>query len=544
MYTAERGEHTVIASQPGGVASRLLDHVSATDDDTLTTRARELAGEISAAEANLAAVLAEIERRHIHSAWECATIERFAAWHCQLKPSRTKGLAVLGRALGELPVVAEAVTDGTLSFDKATTIARVAAPDTEGALVQMALHATVAQTQRICGAWRRVEHQDDPHGIDGDDDRRPTVVVIRDDDGIEICARFDHVHGELVLAGIDHATKTVRTERQTAVPADPAAGTDPTGIPACPEDRPTEQLTRAEWRAQGLLRIVEHADTDPPGTVHASGFDTTVVVHVGIDTLHGPDWTRYQPHPPGGRPIRRSPARRDEMAELEPAGIRIRRDIARWLACDAGILTVIEDHDGNPLHLGPRTNPIPPTLRRAVLARHRTCTWPGCCATAVQLHHIHHRAHGGHDDIEALAPQCPTHHRTIHTRHITVTVDPDGTFHHWRPDHTEIHAVPPGPTTRHQRGRRPPRPHPTTTPLRRRPHRNQPHAPLDRRPPRPQHRHRRPPHPPQRRPPPHPTHHTTHHPPRQTPTPPQLTGRRGTADPAGYSGMPKYLSSL
>ncbi len=130
------------------------------------------------------------------------------------------------------------------------------------------------------------------------------------------------------------------------------------------------------------------------------------------------------------------------MAELEPAGIRIRRDIARWLACDAGILTVIEDHDGNPLHLGPRTNPIPPTLRRAVLARHRTCTWPGCCATAVQLHHIHHRAHGGHDDIEALAPQCPTHHRTIHTRHITVTVDPDGTFHHWRPDHTEIHAVP------------------------------------------------------------------------------------------------------
>ncbi len=474
MYTAERGEHTVIASQPGGVASRLLDHVSAMDDDTLTTRARELAGEISAAEANLAAVLAEIERRQIHSRWECTTVERFATWHCQINPSTARGLLAVGRSLSELPVVAEAVADGTLSFDKAKPIARVASPSTEGALVQMGVHATVAQTQRICGKWRHVEDQRPPDAdAQGENvvDARPTVIVVRDEEAVELTVRFDHVRGEMVLAGIDTAAAEVRAARKHAASARESDANDPTGRPAGVEDQAAEKLTRNEWRAEGLLRLLERGALDTgtsDGSLRGTGFDTTVVVHVGIDTLYGPDLPaptdadgRNEASTPSGDTSHPTPApgrptdepgweqshrpERDGMAELEPAGIRIRRDIARWLACDAGILTVIDDRDGNPLHLGRRRNPIPTTLRRAVMARHRTCTWPGCCATAVQLHHIHHRAHGGHDDIEALAPQCPTHHRTTHLDRITVTVDRDGTFHHWRPDGTEIRAVPPGP---------------------------------------------------------------------------------------------------
>ncbi len=134
------------------------------------------------------------------------------------------------------------------------------------------------------------------------------------------------------------------------------------------------------------------------------------------------------------------------MAELEPTGVAIRRDVARWLACDAGILTVIDDPDGNPLHIGRRRSSVPLALRRAVHARNRTCAWPGCTATAIQVHHIRHRADGGHDDIENLVPECLMHHRTIHLEGISITVDPDGTPHHWRRDGTEILA---NPTTDH-----------------------------------------------------------------------------------------------
>ena len=130
MFTTPTDATCVVAEQRGGVASALLEGISRIGDEALTVRARELAGEISAAEANLAAVLAEIERREIHSQWECRNIERFAGWHLQQSPARARGLADVGRAMAELPVMAEAVADGTLSFDKAKSIARVAAPET------------------------------------------------------------------------------------------------------------------------------------------------------------------------------------------------------------------------------------------------------------------------------------------------------------------------------------------------------------------------------------------------------------------------------
>jgi hypothetical protein len=441
MFTTTDAVTCVVPEQRGGVASRLLEQVSQMGDDALTERARELAGEISAAEANLAAVLAEVERRGIHSEWECRTIERFAGWHLQYAPGRARALADVGRAMAELPVVAEAVADGTLSFDKAKSIVKVAAPDTEMALVDLALHATTAQTQRICGKWHKVD-QRDQHDPETDEpvEQRPELLVVTDDDGVELRIRFDHVHGQLVVASIDSEAKAIRTERAKAAVIDQANANDPDGRPACDEDRTVEKLTVAEWRALGLLRLAERSAAEQPEGLQASGFDTTIVVHVGIDTLYGPDL----PDPAGstvdGRTDRHR--QRDEMAELEPTGTRLRRDVARWLACDAGLLTVIEDRDGNPLHLGKRKNPIPPAIRKAVMARYRTCAWPGCVATAVQLHHTQHRSDGGHDDIENLVPECLEHHQTIHTQSISITIDTDGTIHHRRPDGTKILANP------------------------------------------------------------------------------------------------------
>jgi hypothetical protein len=440
MYTSVLEIPEEVAPQAGAVASALLAGVSAMDDATLVEAARLVAGEISAAEAHLAALVAEIERRGVHGQWECRRVERFTGWQLQQSPARTAALLDVGRAMTELAVLAEAVADGSLGFDKAASIARVAAPDTEKALVTMAMHATVGQTRRICGQWRKVELRDAAAGSDAaaEHERRshPEVIVIRDEDGVEVRVRFDHVRGELVLAALETETKAVRRERAQAAPIVAGEVNDPAGRAACDDDRSVEKFTLAQWRALGFLRMVERSAGEQPEGLTASGFATTVVTHVGIDTLYGPDLP--DPLDPG-----RSPRpTRDEMAELEPSGVRVRREVARFLACDAGLLTVLEDRDGNPLHLGRRTSSIPPALRKAVMSRHRTCTWPGCCATAVQLHHIHHRSAGGHDDVEAIVPECFDHHLAIHLHGIWITVDPDGTVHHWRPDGTELLANP------------------------------------------------------------------------------------------------------
>jgi hypothetical protein len=294
---------------------------------------------------------------------------------------------------------------------KAEPIVRVATPETEAALVDLAVHATVGQIQRICSTWRRVETAELAEGSPDESAATGRVIVIRDDEGIELRARFDHVHGELVLASLETATAAVRAEREDAAAIDEGANA---------------QLDRSQWRAEGLLRLCESASAATSPSLQPSGFTTQLVVHVPVETLLDP--------------ADAGPSTSTDI--LEPAGVAIRRDAARWLACDAGLLTVLEDGNGDPLHLGRRTITITPHQRRAVHARHRTCAWPGCTATMVQIHHRHHRAFGGHDDVENLVPECRYHHGLVHRRNISVTTDADGTVRHWRPDGSEVLANP------------------------------------------------------------------------------------------------------
>jgi hypothetical protein len=413
------------ATVADSTARKLTQGAAELTDDQLVDRSRELASTLSAAEAELASVLAEVEIRRLHSQWECGSVEFFASWHCQLSPRRARSIAALGRALHELPVLAEAVTEGRLSVSKAEPIIRVATPETEAALVDLAVHATVGQVQRICSTWRRVEAAELAEASGPESASMGRVIIIRDEDGIELRARFDHVHGELVLASLETATAAVRAEREHAAALDsPAPMT----------------LDRSQWRAEGLLRLCEIAPISSPPTLQPSGFTAQLVVHVPVDTLIDP--ADISGTAISGTAISDTDGAANAGDVLEPAGVAIRRDAARWLACDAGLLTVLEDGNGDPLHLGRRTITITPQQRRAVHARHRTCAWPGCTATVVQIHHRHHRAFGGHDDVENLVPECRYHHGLVHRRNIGVTTDSDGTVHHWRPDGSEVLANP------------------------------------------------------------------------------------------------------
>ena len=76
------------------------------------------------------------------------------------------------------------------------------------------------------------------------------------------------------------------------------------------------------------------------------------------------------------------------------------------------------------------------------MSRYRTCAWPGCTATAVQMHHTHHRAPAATTTSKRIVPECLQHHLLVHTEGIWITIDTNGTVHHWRPDGSEILANP------------------------------------------------------------------------------------------------------
>ena len=61
----------------------------------------------------------------------------------------------VARALGKLPAIDEALRVGTLSYAKARALTRVAAPETEAKLLELAVVATGAQLERLCRGYRR-----------------------------------------------------------------------------------------------------------------------------------------------------------------------------------------------------------------------------------------------------------------------------------------------------------------------------------------------------------------------------------------------------
>jgi len=68
------------------------------------------------------------------------------------------------------------------------------------------------------------------------------------------------------------------------------------------------------------------------------------------------------------------------------------------------------------------TQTIPPAVRRAVFARdHRRCRVPGCRSSSfLDVHHIELRSEGGPNDPENLLLLCGAHHRASHRGQLTL----------------------------------------------------------------------------------------------------------------------------
>jgi hypothetical protein len=88
---------------------------------------------------------------------------------------------------------------------------------------------------------------------------------------------------------------------------------------------------------------------------------------------------------------------------------------ARRLTCDAGVAEVIEDEHGVPLSVGRKRRTIAGSLKRALMKRDTTCSYPGCeNRTFLDGHHIEHWADGGETTLDNASLLCTHHHRYVH----------------------------------------------------------------------------------------------------------------------------------
>ena len=109
-----------------------------------------------------------------------------------------------------------------------------------------------------------------------------------------------------------------------------------------------------------------------------------------------------------------------EPADLEGVG-PIANETAQRLACDATVSWLLgnaqREQEASHEH-----RQIPPSVRRALVARDKDCVFNGCHRQAnwCDGHHVRWWTRGGETKLENLALLCGRHHRMVHEEGWTI----------------------------------------------------------------------------------------------------------------------------
>jgi hypothetical protein len=361
----------------------------------------ELAAHIAAATCRWLELVAEFDRRDGHETWGFHSCGAWVAWRCSLDPRSAREHVRVARALVGLPMVREKFSRGELSYSKARAITRIATPEIEDELVEMARFATAAQLERLVRGYRRAVSRESAEALH----RERFLSHSWDEDGcLCIRGRLSPEDGALFLKALEAGRAVIR-EQQTD---------DSQGGSAEPE--PAARVNDADI----LMLMADSALAHDP-RVRPAGERYQVVVHVDAEAL----------------------SRDTEHAHCGiDDGPVVSSETARRLACDASLVAMVNGAE-DALNVGRKTRAIPPSMRRALQARDQGCQFPGCNNRQwVDAHHIIHWAHGGETRLDNLVLLCGHHHQLVHEGGFGISRRVDGALIFRRPDGRVIPPVP------------------------------------------------------------------------------------------------------
>jgi hypothetical protein len=377
--------------------------------DRLGDEIAELSAHLDAATARLLDLIRAFDTR---GGWNTGfrSCAAWLSWRVGLDLGAARERVRVARALGTLPLLAQALARAELSYAKVRALTRVATPETEARLLAVGRAGTAAHVERIVRGWRCVDRRAEAREA-AQRHRSRALHVYQDEDGtVVVRGRLEPEVGALLLQALAAARESLY--QRARVRAGAAAGSG---------DVSAEMFTRAQRQADALALLAEtalHHELDPG----APGERYQVVVHVDAQVLADPEQ-------PG-------------QSVLED-GARVSPETSQRLACDASRVVMRHDEDGRLLEIGARTRTIPPALRRALHHRDQGCRFPGCGLRFTQGHHLRHWAHGGPTTLSNLALLCRRHHRAVHEEGYQVARGPDGALLFRRPDGRALPDVPP-----------------------------------------------------------------------------------------------------
>ncbi|HMH51672.1 MAG TPA: DUF222 domain-containing protein, partial [Candidatus Acidoferrum sp.] len=347
--------------------------------DQLGNEIAELSAHLEAATAHLLALIREFDAR---GGWNHGfrSYAHWLAWRVGMDLGAARQRVRVARALGSLPLLADALAHGELSYAKVRALTRIATPEIEERLLAIGKAGTACHVERIVRGWRRVDAAAEARETTQRHKSR-ALHVYQDQDGMVVVrGRLTPEAGAALMQALAAARETLyqqaRAESAAALLGDASAETPP----------------MAQQQADALALLAEtalHHGLDPG----APGERYQVAVHVDAAVLLDPE--------AAGQSV------------LE-GGTHVSAETSRRLACDASRVVMRHDADGHIVEVGARTRTIPPAIRRALHHRDRGCRFPGCGVMFGQGHHIRHWANGGPTTLSNLTMLCRRHHRAVH----------------------------------------------------------------------------------------------------------------------------------
>ena len=329
------------------------------------------------------------------------------SWRTGIDMGAAREKVRVAKALVTLPRLSGALQRGEVSYAKVRAVTRVATPQNEERLLQLAYHATAAQVERVARAWRRCDRLEEARDTERRRLARSVSTYVDEDGMVVLRARLTPVLGAVVQRALDAAAERLYQESKDA---------------AAP-DSVIEEVNWAQRRADALGLLAECAlQTDLDRG--SAGDRYQVVLHVDADDVK---------------------TDAGAVLELEDGGIRVSAETSRRLSCDASVVVMREAPDGSVLDVGRRTRTVPTPIRRALAARDARCRFPGCTARRCDAHHIQHWVDGGSTSLDNLMLLCRRHHTLLHEGGIKVERDVLGALSFVRPDGRVIDISPPRP---------------------------------------------------------------------------------------------------
>jgi len=362
------------------------------DNAALSDEITRLAGHINAAQHRFLTLLAALIER---DAWAGNGIKSPAHWlnyHCGIDLGAAREKVRVAKSLQQLPGINEAFRTGTISYSKVRAMTRSATPENEQMLLQVALHGTAQHVEQLVRKYRRAESLTDSRRDQSRYHARELTCFFDDDGMLVLRGRMTPEDGAVFMKAM---------EAMVAAQNPPVSQDD--------DSANLPEKTFPQKRVDALLALAEQAmSTMEEGLQPLSSADKyQVVIHIEGGNQRGHAQSNGHSHEHN----------HEQHCSIESGAhnLPLSPATARRLCCDASLVPVLEDANGNVLNIGRKTRAIPPSIRRALLIRDHGCRFPGCCESRyVDAHHVQHWCDGGETRLDNLVLLCRHHHRLLH----------------------------------------------------------------------------------------------------------------------------------